>query len=286
MTLWAIILLAVVQGVTEFLPVSSSGHLVVAGALLELFGQPPAPDLLEVEIVLHVGTLLAVLVFFWREVLRLVGRDWTVVPLLAVGTIPAVAIGLPLKHYAEHLLESPLLAGFMFPVTAALLVWGARQPEGTTSYRDLSYKGALGIGLLQSLALLPGVSRSGATIAGGLVAKLDRISAGTFAFLLAIPAIGGAGLLQVIDLVKQLQAMSSGSAPLPAAADASGATGTASVLATDPITLAIGALISALVGFGALWLLLRWVRKGRLAMFAWYLVPLGVAVVTWQLLAG
>ena len=276
MTIWAIILLAVVQGVTEFLPVSSSGHLVVANAVLEALGQPPAADLLEVEIVLHLGTLLAILVFFWREVWRLIGRDWPVIPLLVVGTIPAVVIGLPLKHYAQHVLESPLLAGCMFPLTAALLVWGSRQPEGTTSYRDLSYRGALGIGLLQSLALLPGVSRSGATIAGGLVARLDRTSAGTFAFLLAIPAIGGAGLLQIIELVKKYQETTG---------DATGATGLASA-ATAPLTLAIGALVSMVVGFGALWLLLRWVQQGRLAMFAWYLVPLGVVVVAWQLMVA
>lgn len=277
MSLWAIILLAIVQGLTEFLPVSSSGHLVVANAVLEALGQPPAPDLLEVEIVLHLGTLLAVLVFFWREVWRLVGRDWRVIPLLAVGTIPAVAIGLPLKHYAEHVLESPLLAGFMFPVTAAVLIWGARQPEGTTSYRDLSYKGALGIGLLQSLALLPGISRSGATIAGGLVARLDRKSAGTFAFLLAIPAIGGAGLLEFVELVTQHQATTS---------DASASLAAASTASTAPVMLMIGAFVSMLVGLGALWLLLRWVQQGRLAMFAWYLVPLGVAVIVWQLTAG
>ena len=272
MTLWVIILLAVVQGLTEFLPVSSSGHLVVANAVLESLGQPPAPDLLEVEIVLHLGTLLAVLVFFWREVWRLVGRDWPVIGLLVVGTIPAVAIGLPLKHYAQHVLESPLLAGFMFPVTAALLVWGSRQPEGTTSYREMSYRAALGIGLLQSLALLPGVSRSGATIAGGLVAQLDRSSAGIFAFLLAIPAIGGAGLLQIIELFQQY-------------GQNSGATGSASA-PTALLTLVIGALVSMLIGFGALWLLLRWVQQGRLAMFAWYLVPLGIAVAAWQLMAS
>jgi undecaprenyl-diphosphatase len=266
-----VIILAIVQGLTEFLPVSSSGHLVVANAVLQAFGYPPATDLLDVEIVLHLGTLLAVLVFFWREVLQLIGRDRQVIPLLVVGTIPAVAIGLPLKHYAEHLLESPLLAGFMFPVTAALLIWGSRQPEGSTSYRDLGYRAAFGVGMLQSLALLPGVSRSGATIAGGLVAQLDRKSAGTFAFLLAIPAIGGAGLLQLIKLGKQFQ---------EGASDAAGAA------TTVPLALLVGALLSTIVGLGALWILLRWVQQGKLAMFAWYLVPLGVVVVAWQLMAA
>lgn len=268
MSFLEVIILAIVQGVTEFLPVSSSGHLVVANALLEAFGYPPAHDLLEVEIVLHLGTLLAVFVFFWREVWQLLGRDRRLIPLLVVGTIPAVAIGLPLKHYASDLLESPLLAGLMFPVTALLLVWGSRQPEGATSYRDLGYPAAIKIGLLQALALLPGVSRSGATIAGGLLEGLDRRSAGIFAFLLAIPAIGGAGLLQMVQLAKQFREA------------------TDTVVATSPVTLAFGALVSMVVGLGALWLLLRWVQRGRLAMFAWYLIPLGVAVVAWRLIVG
>lgn len=274
MGLVEIIILAVVQGLTEFLPVSSSGHLVVANAVLEALGYPSAPDLLEVEIILHLGTLLAIFVYFRRAVWQLVTRDWHLIPLLIVGTIPAVVIGLPLKEYATDWLESPLLAGCMFPVTAALLIWGARQPEGGTSYRQLSYGGVVKIGLLQALALLPGVSRSGATIAGGLVCQLDRRSAATFAFLLAIPAIGGAGLLEVLKLFHRSQS---------AAAEASS---TVAATTTAPLTLAVGALVSMAVGLFALWWLLKWVQQGRLALFAWYLLPLGAAVVVWRLAAG
>lgn len=275
MGLTEIILLAVIQGLTEFLPVSSSGHLVVANAVLEAFGRPPIADLLAVEIVLHVGTLLAVLAFFWRPVVLLLSRDRRLIPLLIVGTIPAAGIGVPLKHCASDTLESPLLAGFMFPVTAALLVWAARQPRGESSYRDLSYTGALKIGILQALALLPGVSRSGATIAGGLACRLDRTSAGTFAFLLAIPAIGGAGLLEFAKLVRQHATETSVSA------DAS-----VSAAATEPLVLVVGALVAMVVGLAALWWLVRWIEQGRLAQFAWYLVPLGIAVVAWQLTAA
>lgn len=272
MALWTIILLAIVQGLTEFLPVSSSGHLVVANAVLEALGYQPAPDLLEVEIVLHLGTLLAVLIFFWRDIWQVVRRDWRVVPLLAVGTLPAVAVGLPVKQFAEPLLESPLLAGCMFPLTAAMLLWSSRQPQGDGPYRELSYGAAFKVGLLQALAILPGISRSGATIAGGLVEGLDRRSAGVFAFLLAIPAIGGAGLLQMVDLVAKYRA----AAGDPALA----------ATHTDPLTLFLGAMVAMLVGLAALWLLLRWVQQGRLAMFAWYLIPLGVVVIAWQLVAA
>lgn len=275
MGLVEVIVLAVIQGLTEFLPVSSSGHLVVAGALLEALGYAPPEDFLAVEIILHIGTLLAIFVYFWREVLRLVGRDRRLVPLLLVGTIPAVVIGLPLKYYATDWLESPLLAGCMFPVTALLLVWASRRPAGDTPYRELGYGGAIQIGLLQALALLPGVSRSGATICGGLFCELDRRSAGVFAFLLAIPAMLGAGFLEIVELVRQSRA---------ASADQAAASLTAATI--DPLTLAIGALVAMGVGLAALWWLLRWVQQGRLALFAWYLVPLGAVVIAWRLAAA
>jgi undecaprenyl-diphosphatase len=257
-----IVILAVIQGLTEFLPVSSSGHLVVGNAVLNALGYPPAEDLLEVNIVLHLGTLASVLAFYWREIWRLVGSDRRVVPLLVVGTIPAALVGVPLKKLAPEVLESPLLTGCMFPVTAMLLLWASRRSEGDRQYRDLSYRSTLAIGLLQALALLPGVSRSGSTIAGGLATGLDRQSAGTFAFLLAIPAIGGAGALELVDLVQQ-----------------SASSGTR----TPVDTLAVGAIVSAVVGWMALSWLVRWIRAGRLADFAWYLIPLGVVVVAWQL---
>jgi undecaprenyl-diphosphatase len=221
---------------------------------------------LAVEIVLHLGTLGAVLVFFWREVWQLVRRDRRLILLLVVGTIPAAAIGIPLKYYGKHLLESPLLAGCMFPVSALLLVWASRKPAGETSYHDLNYGGAIKIGLLQAVAILPGISRSGATIAGGLACGLERRSAGVFAFLLAIPAIGGAGMLQLIDLVRQSREVSHTDAA-----------------AAPPAVLAVGFIVSMAVGLSALAWLMQWVQKGRLAAFAWYLVPLGAIVVAWRL---
>ncbi|MEM8865754.1 MAG: undecaprenyl-diphosphate phosphatase [Planctomycetota bacterium] len=259
-----ILILAIIQGLTEFLPVSSSGHLVVANALLEAWGKAPTPDLVEVNIVLHVGTLLAVLVFYRREVLRLLGSDRRVLLPLLVGTIPAVAIGLPIKLFAEEVLESPLLAGCMFPVTAMLLLWASRLPEGDKQYADLPLAHAAGIGLMQAFALLPGISRSGSTIVGGLLAGLRREDAGTFAFLLAIPVIAGPGLIEVAKLVRD-----------------SGGGEAAS--ATSPAILLLGAAVAFAVGYAALALLIRFVRRGRLAAFAWYLIPLGVAVIVWQL---
>jgi len=265
MALWEVILLAILQGITEFLPVSSSGHLVVTNALLQWLGCQPVEDLIEVSIVLHLGTLAAVLVFYRRALWRMLDADRRVISLLIVGTLPAVVFGLLVKkglsdHLAQLILENALLAGCLFPVTAAALVWAMRRPVGETDYTRLSWKQSLIVGVLQAVAILPGISRSGTTIAAGLGVGMRRESAVTFAFLLAIPAIAGAGVLEGLDAIQ------------------AGETGTA------PLNLAIGFMVSFLVGLVALKLLVRWVVQGRLAMFAYYLVPLGAAVVAWQLL--
>ncbi len=256
MALWEIIVLAVIQGLTEFLPVSSSGHLVVAHNLLTALGAEPIQDLLEVEVVLHLGTLAAVMIYYRRECARLLTSDRRAIPLLILATIPAVVVGFSIDR---SLLESPLLAGLMFPISALGLLWISQRSPGDTQYVDLRPKHAILIGLLQAFAILPGISRSGATIVGGLACGLRRESAAAFAFLMAIPVIGGGGLLTAVKACKE------------------GATG------TPLTTLALGFLVSMLVGLVALALLIRWVRRGQLALFAYYLIPLGVAVVAWQL---
>ena len=133
-----VIILAIVQGLTEFLPVSSSGHLVVGSAIMEALGYAHPPDLLAVNIVLHVGTLGSILIFYAQEVRRLFTEDRQLIPRLIVGTIPAAVIGIPLKEFAEKFLESPLLAGLMFPVTALILLCLTRHPVCKSSYRNLS----------------------------------------------------------------------------------------------------------------------------------------------------
>lgn len=267
MSLVEILVLAIVQGLTEFLPVSSSGHLVVANALLEAFGAPPTQDLVEVSIALHLGTLASVLVYYRREIAKLLGEDRRVAPLLIFGTIPAAIVGIGLKKglpdaTADGLLENVLVAGLMFPVTAAILIAGSRCLAGTGKYQSLTRLQVFAIGAAQAFAILPGVSRSGSTIAAGLGVGLDRESASTFAFLLAIPAILGAGFLEATDILQE------------------GSTGTSIGL------LAIGFVVSFVVGWAALALLIQFVRRGKLAVFAWYLVPLGIAVVAWRLLGA
>jgi len=259
-----VLVLAIVQGIGEFLPISSSGHVVVGLEAFARYGRE-IPDRLTVNIVLHLGTLLAILVFYRCRIAELIARDRRVIGLIVVGSIPAGLVGVLIKKAAccawlEAALENALLAGFMFPLTALGLLWAARHADGQTDCRGLSYRGALVIGLFQALAILPGISRSGATIVAGLGLGLRRDEAAAFAFLLAIPAIAGAGLLEIVDLLRN-------GAP-----------------ATPPVTLAIGALVSFVVGLAALWWLVRWLERGRLHRFAWYLIPLGLAVVVWQCL--
>jgi undecaprenyl-diphosphatase len=265
MSLVEIIILAILQGITEFLPVSSSGHLVVANAVLESMGNAKAPDVLEVNIALHLGTLLSVLIYYRREIARLLTSDRRVVPMLIIGTIPAAIVGVILKlvlpeAITDQIQENPLLAGCLFPVTAAIL-WAATRfrSEGESDYTTISVRNALLIGLAQAAAILPGISRSGSTIAAGQGVGLRRDAAATFAFLLAIPAIAGAGVLEGLDILK------------------------AGKTNTDWYLLLIGAGVSFVVGLVALSILIRFVRAGRLAVFAWYLIPLGIAVVAWQL---
>ena len=261
MSFWEIILLAIVQGLTEFLPVSSSGHLVVANSILHALGSTPVQDLIEVSIVLHLGTLMAVLVFYRREILLLLSRDRRVIPLLIVGTLPAVVFGLVLKRgfFEKMILESPFIAGLMFPITGIVLLWISRRAQGETHYPEMTWRQSLQIGLMQAAAILPGISRSGFTIAGGLAVGLSRQASATYAFLLAVPAILGAGILEGLEFLEGEPA------------------------GTSALNLAIGFLVSLAVGWVALKLLVGLVQRGRLAMFAYYLIPLGVAVVSWQL---
>jgi len=253
-----IILLAIVQGIAEFLPISSSGHVVVGMALCDQLGHP-LDEKLTVNIVLHLGTLAAIVVFYWKRIVGLLGEDRRVIGLLLVGSIPAGVAGLVLEKHFTAVLEDPLTAGLMFLVTGLMLLWSARHEGGRTTCRELGYGQALLIGLAQAVAILPGMSRSGSTIVAGLGVGLRRDEAATFSFLLAIPAIGGAGLLKVIELARD----GGGSVPIS--------------------LLAVGATVSFAVGLVSLWWLVRWLQRGWLHHFAWWVIPLGLIVIAWRM---
>ncbi len=266
MMLFEIIFLAIVQGITEFLPISSSGHLIILQSIFDQCGIR-IEEKLTVGIILHLGTLLAILVFYWQRLWALFGKDRRVVALILVGSIPAAAVGFTLKKYATGVLESPLVAGGLLIVTGLMLLWGSRHQGGQSECRDLSYRRAFYIGVFQAFAILPGISRSGSTIASGLACGLKRAEAATFSFLLAIPAIGGAGLLEIKDLVER-------------------ASETGAVPNGVPVyALVLGGLVSFFVGWASLAWLVRWLEKGRLQLFAWWVFLVGPAVILWQLLS-
>lgn len=248
------IFLGIVQGATEFLPVSSTGHTILIPALLGL----PAPELDFIAIA-HQGTLLAVLVYFWQDLWRifmgmldglrrrapLADADSRLGWYIILATIPAAAAGLLLEDFFEELFLKPVyVAGFLL-VTALVLVTGERMLSGDLELEKIDGLDALAVGIFQMIALLPGVSRSGSTITGGLWRGLDREAAARFSFLLGIPAIAGAGLVAVIDAV------------------GSGLSEQAGIYIATFLTAAI-------TGYLCIHFLLTWLRSRSLYLFAGY----------------
>ncbi len=273
------VLLGVLQGLTEFLPVSSSAHLVAAERLLGV-----EADGVLLEVSLHVGTLLAILVVFARE-LWAVARDGVAgawmwlrgngddiaqrAPLfptalaVAVGTVPAACAGVVLEARIEGGFDSVPAAGALLMVTGlALLASRAARPGAV---ERVGVGRGLIVGVAQACALFPGVSRSGATIVTGLFCGLERRTAGRFAFVLAVPALAGAGLWELWQVL----------CGPPAAVQGAGLSMPA---------LACGALAAALSGTACLLLLLRVVERGQLHWFAAYCLPVGAAMVALGLL--
>jgi undecaprenyl-diphosphatase len=261
------IILGLVQGATEFIPVSSLGHLVLVPWLLGW----DSPDLVF-HTVVHWGTLVAVLAYFWRDWLALilawlrglVRWDWRdplarLTWLLIVGSIPAAVIGYRLEVFFESLFGEPVWVSVFLLVTAGLLAVSERLGKRTRDVDDLRWPDALIIGLGQAAAIAPGISRSGATIATGLFRGLKRPDAARFSFLLATPIIFGAGLFKLLDLF---------SMPDP--------------LAQVPALVA-GFLTAAIVGYLCIWGLLRYLQRGTLYPFAIYCALLAVfcLVVAW-----
>lgn len=271
-------LLGLLQGLTEFLPVSSSGHLVVAQELLGV--QEPG---ILLEVALHFGTLLAVILVFARDLARLV-RDglaglsmrlrgasredvlehaphyataWAV----ALGSVPAAIVGLLIKTAVPGTMESLPLVGVCLMFTGLVLLASRRAPEGVGDLVG-PRRGFL-VGCAQALAILPGISRSGLTIVAGRFLRMPPETAGRFSFVLAVPAMLGAGLLEVPAL---LEAGGRSSANLTSVA-----AGTA---------VAFGAGLAALV-----WLL-RLIRRGQLHWFGLYCLPGGAAILLWSIMGG
>lgn len=260
--------LGALQGVAEFLPISSSGHLVIARAALAEFAgrtiEPEANRLLVV--VLHLGTLGSILWAYRRDLWGL-AKDPRYATCVAVTTIPLVFVALsPLKDRLEESFERPDVAGACLLLTAGLLLvgqWlaGRRRESDVPEARDVTLPSAAAIGLFQCIALLPGVSRSGTTIAGALASGVGRAEAVRFSLMIGVPAIAGSGLLTAKDVWE------------------SGVEFDA--LPVGP--LLVGAAVSFGVGVAAISLLRKAVAKDRLHWFAAYCAAVGTATLVWQL---
>jgi undecaprenyl-diphosphatase len=252
------IVLGLVQGLTEFLPISSSGHLIIVPVM---FGwEEPA---LGLTVMLHMGTLVALLIYFRVELVSLAlgmlgrGEDPAaarrVIRFLIIGTIPAVVAGVALGGFFEDTFHRPYETCVELVVTGLLLIGMERYGERARRRPiDDGRAGFIGVG--QALAILPGISRSGATIGAGLLAGLTREEATRFSFLLSIPAIAGAGLLDLVE----------GELIVSAASVA-------------------GTVVSGVAGYLSIHYLLRFVRTHSLTVFAWYLFAIGpiAALVIW-----
>lgn len=265
------LILGIVQGLTEFLPVSSSGHLV----LVPEFFNIPAPTL-AFDVLVHVATLVAVLGYFIRDIAKIVlsvvaprrlnrqeVKFWRRILLwMIIGSIPAALAGFLLDDFFEGLFDSTLAVG-VFLIVTSLLLWGSdfalgrvrRDPAGLDKMRAPD---ALIVGCFQALAIAPGLSRSGSTIAAGVFLGFDRPSAARFSFLLSIPVIFGAFIAQVRDI----------------AGGFAGASGAA---------YAVGTIAAAISGFVAVWVLMRYVRAHRMTVFAVYTALLGIIVIVLSL---
>ncbi|HMK50244.1 MAG TPA: undecaprenyl-diphosphate phosphatase [Thermodesulfovibrionales bacterium] len=191
------LILGIVQGLTEFLPVSSTAHLILFPWFFNWSGEV---NTLSFDVALHGGTLLALLLCFWRDWLDLLLRKHALLGLIVLSSIPAGIVGLLLNKFAEHSLRSPILISVML-VAGGLVMLAAEKIYKYRSMEKITLKDAVFIGAAQAVAILPGVSRSGFTIAAGLFRGLERESAARFSFLLSTPVIGGAFLLHLKGLV-------------------------------------------------------------------------------------
>jgi undecaprenyl-diphosphatase len=260
-------LLGVVQGLTEFLPVSSSGHLILARAF---FGWDPGRFGIAFDVACHVGTLLAVVAFFIGDVGRLIaaapgaltGRDGEyerLGRLIIAGTIPIVIVGGLFADVIEAQLRSPLIVAITLTIGGIGLIIAERIGRKSRDARTLGYGEAIAIGSAQALALVPGISRSGSTLTLALFLNVERASAARFVFLMSLPAVVAAGAKEAFDLRE-------------------------AGMANLPVTiLAVGLVVSAIVGYITVKYFVRYLAHHSLEVFAYYRFVLAAFTVMWLL---
>ena len=265
MTIWQAAILGLIQGLTEFLPVSSSGHLVLVQYLLNV----PASNDVTFEVFVHFGTFLSVVVVFWKDVVgivrSLVGafvpfrlnkeyyrehEHFRLAIYILIGSVPAAFVGILYEDSVSLAFADPKLVAVMLVVTGLILfLTGLAKPvEG----KKVGFLSAVVIGLAQAVAIIPGISRSGSTIATALYQKIEPYHAARFSFLLSLPVIAGATLLKTKDLI-----MNGGASEGLAA-------------------LLVGTVVSFASGYFAIKILLRVIERGKIRLFALYCLIVGI----------
>ena len=260
MNIFTSIILGVIQGLAEFLPISSSGHLIIARDLLGWHGSSD----LSFDAILQLATGIALVVYFRKDIWRLIKKffamvfqkvveqkDRVMIWAIIIGTIPAVIFGLLLQKYMETTFRSAILVSFVLLAGSAVMFFAEKFSKKD---KQLSIWRGIGIGLFQCLALVPGFSRSGATISGGLFFGLNREDAARFSFLLSIPIILGSGLEQLLVILK------------------SGG------FSHDWINILSGSVTAFIVGILAIGFLMKYLKNNSLKVFIWYRVILAVIV--------
>jgi undecaprenyl-diphosphatase len=263
---WQALVLGIVQGATELLPVSSSGHLILVPWAAGWHYLQDNPEFNKTfDVALHLGTLIAVILYFWRDIARLVRAWWQSVKrrsivtaderigwYVAVATVPAAIAGAAGESFIERKLGDPWQIAILLALFAVIL-WIADRVPPRRSIEDIGWRGALGVGLAQCLALMPGTSRSGVTITLGRVLKLTRDDAARLSFLLLIPIVFGAAVLKGAKVA--VDGLPPGSA--------------------GPFV--VGMLAAAIVGLVAIWGLLGYVRRHTYTVFVVYRLALSAA---------
>ncbi|MCL1997473.1 MAG: undecaprenyl-diphosphate phosphatase [Turicibacter sp.] len=251
MTIWQAMILGVVQGIAEFLPISSSGHLIVLGQVLGV-----EENDMTFSIIVHLGSLCAVFAVFWRDILSILKKPLQkLTGLLILGTLPAVIVGFTIRDFM-YIFEQPFLLAAAFAFTGILLLIADNIKHATKTFKEMTALDAIIVGLMQAVALVPGISRSGATITGALVTGLNRETAARFSFLLSIIAILGAGTLEAIDVVMDATV----------------------IYYTDIPAYMLGFVTAAVSGYFSIRILLNLISKAKLRYFAYYVFALALFI--------
>lgn len=269
MAWWQAIILGIIEGVTEFLPVSSTGHLTIVEKLMGM--RIDDPSLTAFTAVIQIGAILAAIIYFWSDIWRVLSAWWRGLWwkrarrqfdyaygwAIIIGSVPIAVIGLLFKDQVETVLRSLWFVAVALIGWSLVMWWADKRSEKTNhrSEQQTTWRDTLAIGVGQCLALIPGISRSGATISVGLLRGFDRVAVTKLSFFLGIPALVAAGLLEMLTASKHI---------------AGGVGWTATILAT---------IVSFVVGYLAISWLLKFVARNDFSLFIWYRVGLGVLII-------